>query len=119
MTGDIAALTNSDRAANGLGALGWDGNLGSIAQNWANWMAANGQLVHQNLNAIIGGTGYHTLGENILVGPGNISAAQMEAAWMNSAPHRANILNGTFTAIGVGVAVSADGRIWSAVEFGG
>jgi hypothetical protein len=33
--------------------------------------------------------------------------------------NRANILNGAFTAAGVGTATSADGRIWIAVDFGG
>jgi uncharacterized protein YkwD len=36
-----------------------------------------------------------------------------------STEHRANIFNGAFTAAGVGTAISADGRIWVAVDFGG
>jgi uncharacterized protein YkwD len=59
------------------------------------------------------------VGENILVGPGNMSAGAMEGAWMNSAGHRANILNGAFTVAGVGAAIGPDGRIWVAVDFGG
>jgi uncharacterized protein YkwD len=114
-------LTYSDRANNGgVAALSWGGDLGSIAQNWANCLAQrNTVLEHQNLSQIISNTGYHTMGENILVGPGNMTAAQMEAAWMNSEPHKANILNGTFTAIGVGVAIGPDGRMWAVVDFGG
>ena len=38
---------------------------------------------------------------------------------MNSPPHRANILNGAFTAAGVGIATSSDGQTWVAVDFGG
>jgi uncharacterized protein YkwD len=48
-----------------------------------------------------------------------MSAGAMEGAWMNSAGHRENILNGAFGVAGVGIAVSADGRIWVAVDFGG
>ena len=48
-----------------------------------------------------------------------MSASAMEAAWMQSAPHRANILNGAYTAAGVGIAYSSDGRAWAAVDFGG
>ena len=33
-------------------------------------------------------------------------------AWLNSAGHRANILNPAFTGIGVGVAASADGTLY-------
>ena len=38
---------------------------------------------------------------------------------MNSPTHRANILNGAFTQVGVGVAYSSDGRMWVCVDFGG
>ena len=110
---------NSDRAANGLPPLAWNNQLGGFAQNWANQMAASVSLTHQNLAALIGGTGFTTMGENILDGPGNLSAGAMESLWMNSAPHRANILNGAFKAAGVGLAISADGRIWACVDFGG
>jgi uncharacterized protein YkwD len=48
-----------------------------------------------------------------------MSAGQMEAAWMNSPGHRANILNGNFNAVGVGYWRVPDGRLWVAVNFGG
>ena len=36
--------------------------------------------------------------------------------WMNSPGHRAKILNGRFTEIGIGLATSADGtRYWTMV----
>ena len=38
---------------------------------------------------------------------------------MASPAHRENILNGTYSAAGVGIAYSSDGRVWVAVEFGG
>jgi len=112
------AAMNADRATNGLGPLGWNGCLADYAQNWANWMAASGSFTHQNLSPLFG-CGGATLGENILVGPSGMSAGGMEAAWMNSAPHRANILNEAFSSAGVGIAISGDGRIWVAVDFGG
>jgi uncharacterized protein YkwD len=112
------AAMNADRAANGLGQLGWHSGLAGYAQNWANWMAQNGSLTHQSLAPLFS-TGLNTLGENILVGPSGISAGAMEAAWMNSPAHRANILGGGFTVAGVGIATGSDGRIWVAVDFGG
>ena len=112
------AAMNADRAANGLGPLGWHGGLAGYASGWANWMAQNGSLTHQSLSPMFG-LGLSTVGENILVGPNGMSVGAMETAWMNSAGHRANILNGAFGVAGVGVAVSADGRIWVAVDFGG
>jgi uncharacterized protein YkwD len=48
-----------------------------------------------------------------------MSSADMEAAWMASPGHRENIMNGSYSAAGVGIAYSSDGRVWVAVEFGG
>jgi len=117
--GGVVGLTNADRAAAGLPGLCVSGTLTGIAQNWANHMAATNSLAHQSLSAVIGGTGFSTMGENILVGPAGFSINQMETAWMNSPDHRANILNGAFTQIGVGIATSGDGRVWACVDFGG
>jgi uncharacterized protein YkwD len=110
---------NADRAASGLGALCGNSQLAGIAQNWANWMAQNASLTHQNLGSLLGSLPFSTLGENILEGSGTMSASAMEVAWMNSPPHRANILSGAYTAAGVGIAYSSDGRTWAVVDFGG
>ena len=110
---------NGDRAANGVGALCGNGQLAGFAQDWANWMAQNGSLTHQDLNRILAATTYNTIAENILDGAATLSPDQMESAWMQSPPHRENILNGTYRAAGVGIAYSPDGRVWVAVDFGG
>ena len=110
---------NADRAANGLGALCGNDQLASAAQRWANWMAQNASLSHQGLGGLFAGTPFHTVGENILVSGVGSSVSSWEAAWMASPEHRANILSGAFTAAGSGSAVSADGRIWVCVDFGG
>jgi uncharacterized protein YkwD len=110
---------NGDRSAAGLGQLCASAALNGFAQSWANWMAQNQSLSHQDLGAVLGGTSFNTVAENILSGPGSMSPAEMEAAWMASAGHRENILNGAYSAAGVGIAYSSDGRVWVAVEFGG
>jgi uncharacterized protein YkwD len=115
----VIGAMNADRSGNGLAGLCENGQLDGIAQNWANWMAANHSLTHQNLGALIGGLPFNTMGENILQGPSGMSIGAMESAWMNSPDHRANILNGAFNAAGVGMATSSDGQIWVAVDFGG
>jgi uncharacterized protein YkwD len=117
-SGVIDAM-NGDRRANGLAALCGNGQLQGIAQNWANWMAQNATLTHQDLSAVIGGTPFLAMAENILVGPGGLSVGEMESAWMQSPSHRANILSGAYSAAGVGIAYSSDGRVWVAVDFGG
>jgi uncharacterized protein YkwD len=77
--------------------------------------------VHQDLSAVLSSPGYEgwsTHGENLLVGPQGTTTDSMEAAWMASPGHRANILRAAFTSAGVGYAFS-DGHVWVAVEFGG
>jgi uncharacterized protein YkwD len=118
LAGDILTAMNSDRAANGLGPLGWHTGLASYAQSWATWMAQNSTLAHQNLSSLLS-LGFSTVGENVGMGPSGMTVADFEAMWMGSGEHRANILNLAFTAAGVGTAISADGHIWVAVDFGG
>jgi uncharacterized protein YkwD len=117
-SGAIDAM-NGDRSGSGLGALCSSSALAGYAQSWAEWMAQHQSLTHQDLGNVLAGTSFSTVAENILSGPGNMSAAQMEAAWMASPPHRQNILDERYTAAGVGIAFSADGRVWVAVDFGG
>lgn len=122
ITAGVLDAMNRDRAANGIGALGWNNQLSGLGSGWAAHLAAaNGGLVHQNLTNVLyspGYEGYNTLGENLLVGAQGMSTDQMEAAWMASSGHRANILRGSFTTAGVGYAYG-NSRIWVAVEFGG
>ena len=55
------------------------------------------------------GISYRACGENIA--KGSPSPARVVEGWMNSAGHRANILNANFTAIGVGVYADAAGTL--------
>jgi len=110
---------NGDRSSAGLGQLCASAALNAFAQSWANWMAQNQSLTHQDLGVLLGGTSFNAVAENILSGPSGMSVAQMEAAWMASPGHRVNIMNGAYSAAGVGMAYSSDGRVWVAVEFGG
>jgi uncharacterized protein YkwD len=112
---------NQDRANAGLPALTHSPKLENLAGTWAWQMSVDNSLHHQDLSSLLYSSDYShfsTLGENIIVGPGNMSAQALEAAWMNSAPHRANILNGSFNVVGIGVFYGPDGRVWSVVDFG-
>jgi uncharacterized protein YkwD len=116
---ELYYLVNNERAANGLGPVGWHDQLGGLAQNWSNYMAGSGNYSHQNLDAILQDPaygGYNGLGENIIHGGCGISAGQMHQAWMNSDLHRANIL-GNFSAIGIGVACNG-GDLYATEDFG-
>ena len=45
---ELYYLVNNERAANGLGPVGWHDQLGGLAQNWSNYMAGSGNYSHQN-----------------------------------------------------------------------
>jgi uncharacterized protein YkwD len=71
-------------------------------------VGSNGSDPGQRMQAA--GFAWHTWGENVAFGYPTADA--VVAAWMNSAPHRANILNPAFTSIGVGSAPSASGVLY-------
>jgi uncharacterized protein YkwD len=54
-------------------------------------------------------------GENIAMG--QRSAAEVVRGWMNSAGHRRNIMNCSYTLIGVGAAKDAQGQIYWTQDF--
>jgi peptidoglycan hydrolase-like protein with peptidoglycan-binding domain len=99
--GTLAADINAARASAGLGRLVYDGSLSGVAQAWANHMAATDQLAHNpSTPAQIRG-GWSAWGENVgFTTTGSASA--LHQAFMASAGHRANILNRSFTSVGVG-----------------
>jgi uncharacterized protein YkwD len=116
---ELFGLVNSTRAANGLGPLGWDGQLGAVAQSWSEHMAATGDFSHQNLDALLANpafAGFSGLAENIMAGWCGMSAWEIHQSWMNSPLHRANIL-GNYSAIGIGVACNG-GSIAGVADFG-
>ena len=122
MTNQLFTALNRDRASAGLPPLTWSPKFANNATSWAATMSADNSLHHQNLSSVLYSADYstyRTLGENILVGPGGMSADSMEAAWRASPPHWANISSQNFNVVGIGYFRGADGRIWAAQEFGG
>ena len=57
-----------------------------------------------------------TAGENVAYGP---SADTMFDALINSPAHYENIMNGSFSAVGIGVVQGADGTLWTSHVFAG
>ena len=60
------------------------------------------------------GVSYRTAGENIAYG--QRTPREVVTAWMNSPGHRANILNASYTQIGVGYVAS--GNYWTQLFIG-
>lgn len=81
-------------------------------------MAAEGRLSHQSLNPVLSRCGARAAAENVGMNS-SASAADMVAGFMNSPPHRANILNGSYTGIGIGAYRDARGVWWVTQDFVG
>jgi uncharacterized YkwD family protein len=103
----VVQLTNEQRRQNGLPGLQVDGDLTNMAQTKARDMLDNNYFSHTS--PTYGspfemmkrfGISYRFAGENI--GKGQQTAEQVVSDWMNSPGHRANILNSSFTHIGIG-----------------
>lgn len=114
MRDGIYSATNTERTKAGLTLLRRDSCLQISAQKWANKLAAQGYLEHQDLSRTYEECGGYSLGENVAYSAYS-SGAVMVDQWMKSAGHRANILNPGFHRIGVGTAQSAHGY-WFGVQ---
>ncbi len=119
--GGVESMINSSRAANGLPALADDTQLDTLAQNWANQLAAAGHLAHQDLYAIITSpymAGWGRLTENVFMGTGGSTNALVNNMWMASSGHRANTLDPGVNRVGVGVAHDGSGNTYVVADFG-
>jgi uncharacterized YkwD family protein/spore coat assembly protein SafA len=112
----VLDLVNKERAANGLKALQMDWQVARVAEHKSQDMAAKNYFDHTSptygspfdmLKSY--GISYKSAGENIA--KGQKSAQEVVTAWMNSSGHRANILNSSYTHIGVGYV--SNGNIWT------
>ena len=111
----VLALTNAERTSRGLRALAFSGCADGYADSWARALSVAGSLSHQPLSPILTACGARGVGENVAFG--NVSPEQLVGMWMNSAGHRANILNAGFTHLGVGDVTTSTGRVYAVQVF--
>lgn len=118
---EVIRLVNEHRAANGLKPLTANWELSRVARYKSQDMADNRYFSHtsptygspfQMIKSF--GLSYRTAGENIAYG--QRTPAAVVNAWMNSSGHRANILNASYTQIGVGYV--ANGNYWTQMFIG-
>ena len=101
--GEVFAQVNQQRASAGLAALVSDPTLDHAAQVWAQYLADTNTFQHSTYDwrvSQISGAGWTNSGENIAAG--YATSTQVMVAWMGSPGHRANILNSSYTGMGVG-----------------
>ena len=118
---EVIRLVNDIRKQNGLSTLKENWELSRVARIKSQDMHDKGYFSHQsptygspfemmkNFNI-----SYRTAGENIA--KGYKTPAAVVNGWMNSSGHRANILNASFTEIGVGYV--ANGAYWTQMFIG-
>jgi uncharacterized protein YkwD len=108
-------LLNKQRRAHGLKKLRENSDLDLASQRHAADMARRNYFAHGDFVGRIRAAHYlsganrgYTLGENIAWGSWDYATpAGIVNAWMHSPGHRANILNGRFHEIGLGIARGA------------
>ena len=118
---EVIRLVNEIRAQNGLKPLTYDWELSRVARYKSQDMKDKGYFSHtsptygspfQMMKSF--GLSYRSAGENIA--KGQTTPQAVVNAWMNSAGHRANILNASYTHIGVGYV--AEGNYWTQMFIG-
>lgn len=112
--GGIFADLNAQRAAAGLAPFTTQSGLMGVAQQWSVSQAQSATMYHNpSFSGQVAAVGCGGATENVASAMGTISPVN---AWMNSPPHRANIL-GNSTHIGVGAATSSNGLTYYTLNF--
>lgn len=116
----VIELANQARASTGAGPLSCDPDMARTArlhsqdmcnQNYFSHTGRDGRSPFDRMRDE--GVSYRTAGENIAQGQRDADA--VHNAWMNSSGHRANILNGSYGRIGVGLEECGGRRYWTQV----
>jgi uncharacterized protein YkwD len=130
----LFSLTNQDRTSNGVHSLAFSGTLQNIGEGapyncrgirvsgrsvdmigrnyFAHPILGCGQLVFSMMQAY--GVRYRSAGENIGFESGYQNpAGYINGQFMNSPDHRSNILNGSYTEMGVGSYESGSAPSWT------
>jgi len=118
---EVIRLVNEIRVKNGLNSLTVDWELSRVARYKSQDMKDNNYFSHTS--PVYGspfamiknfGISYKSAAENIA--KGQSTPQEVVNAWMNSSGHRANILNASYSKIGVGYVAS--GNYWTQMFIG-
>jgi hypothetical protein len=111
---------NRERVMQRLAPLKWSDALAEAARQHALRMAQQNTLSHQlpgeldlTDRASHAGARFQILAENVAEGP---SAQTIHQMWMNSPPHRANLLDRQLDSVGIAVTVR-NGTLWAVEDF--
>src|SRR5215467_2856208 len=98
---------NRERASLGLRQLQWDTALANAARLHTTLLATHDTLSHRfngeadlQTRLRMAGASFSLVAENVAQAP---DVASLHIAWMNSAPHRANILDPHVNSVGIAI----------------
>jgi uncharacterized protein YkwD len=123
-------LLNAERRRHGLRPLRLDERLSRAARGHSQDMARHGYFDHTSRNGssfvdrirrsgYLSGAQRWKVAENIAWGTDWLASPRaITRAWMNSPGHRANILDGSYREIGIGVATRSGPRALYTTDFG-
>lgn len=126
---EIFRLTNVERAKHGLPALLPESGFTELARRHGRSMAKNDYFDHKDREGLLVGgrqKKYYkqlmtlSMGENLAFfehSQKKFSPSKVVTGWMNSPGHRENILEPSFTHLGVAVVVKED-KLWAVQNFG-
>ncbi len=119
----VLTLTNGERAAAGCPELVPNDKLAAAARRHTDEMARTGNFSHTGADGSTpaqrvtdAGYPYRLMAENIAAGQG--TAEEVVRAWMDSASHRANIVNCELRDLGVARAVDGANKAYWTQDFG-
>ena len=111
---------NRERAARQLKPVRWDAGLAAAARGHAQKMAQAGQISHQfpgeydfAMRVRMAGVHFVSVAENVAEAP---NVAMLHEEWMNSPPHRENILDPDLDSLGVSV-IERNGEFFAVQDF--
>jgi uncharacterized protein YkwD len=107
-------MVNSTREARGAHPLHIGPRLSRLARQHSRSMARTGHLYHSNLSKVLS-YALNVAGENVGVGA---SVQQVHQTFLNSPPHRDNLLAGRWKVTGIGV-YEQGARVWITQIFSG
>jgi uncharacterized protein YkwD len=114
-------VTNTSRLNHDVRRVNIHYRISRLARRHSVAMANRGGIFHTSRSAIqrryLEGVQWSTWGENVGVTPGSIR--DLQAAFMSSPLHRANILNNRFRRVAVGTYRDDDGLLWVTIFFYG
>jgi uncharacterized protein YkwD len=110
----LLELTNAERTNANQPPLTPDPSLMRMARKHSDAMACLQQLSHtiegRSFSIRLMDSGYQSLAAGENIAEGQVESSEAVHDWMNSPGHRANIMSGQYTQIGVAISVSSSGR---------